>query len=43
MQGNHRGPIYGQVQALLGRVLTPDERTRLDKLLDSFGAPSRFG
>lgn len=41
MQGNHRGPIYASVQAALRRVLTPDERIRLDKALDTIDVPRR--
>lgn len=39
MLGNKRGPIYAQIQAYLKRVLTPNERNAIDKLLD--GMPLR--
>ncbi len=40
--GNKRGPIYAQIQAALKRHLTPDEKTRLDRYLDSIGIGRRF-
>lgn len=40
--GNKRGPIYGEIQACLKRHLTPDEKIRLDRYLDSIGVTRRF-
>jgi hypothetical protein len=34
MLGNHRGPVYAALQAYLKRVLTPNERQALDRLID---------
>lgn len=42
MSPNHRGPIYAQINAALQRVMTPDEKIRLDKVLDSMGVPTRW-
>lgn len=39
---NHRGPIYASIQAALQRVLTPDERVKLDQVLDKIGVPTRW-
>ena len=42
MQGNPRVQAYTEVQKLIDRTMTPDERNRLDKLLDSMGAAGRW-
>lgn len=41
MAPNVRGPIYAAIQGPLGRYLTPDEKIKLDKLLDNFRMPAR--
>jgi hypothetical protein len=41
VQANRRVPVYAELQKLIDRPLTPDERNRLDKLMDSMGAPTR--
>ncbi len=42
MSPNNRVDIYAAVQRALQRRLTPDERARLDRLLDGFGLARRF-
>ena len=42
MAPNRRGPIYALVQAAMRRRLTPDEKIRLDRFLDSVGVEGRF-
>ena len=40
--GNRRGPIYAAIRAEMKRVLTPDEKIRLDRVLDSLGVKGRY-
>ena len=43
MDGNCRVPIYREIKEALGRHITPDERIRLDRFLDSLGISRRNG
>jgi hypothetical protein len=39
MGENKRVAIYAAVRAAIGRHITPDERLRIDRLLDGFDIP----